>query len=417
LLPDTDRLRVLQVNKFFRPGAGAETSFFQTRDLLRRRGHDVIDFAMRHPSNLPSPYEGYFAPERSYDGEGRAITRVRDATLSIYSVPARKRLARLLAEHRPDVAHLHNVYHQLTLSVVDELAAQRVPMVMTLHDWKVACPAYTLFTEGAPCRRCPTNGFASAVRHRCVKGSAAASAFAALEAAVVRQRRTYSKINRFIGPSRFAVEVAQLGGLDVDRVEHVPNFLPDDELRPELEPGEVEPRILYVGRLDVTKGVRELLDAFSLVTVDAQLRIVGAGALEPEVREAAARDTRISYLGRLDRERVFEEYARALCVTMPSVWEDNGPLVVLEAQAHAKAMIVSDRGGLKEFVSDGETGRVVRAGHVDDLVRAIEQVVRDPQLARSWGLRARERVAAEHSADRHYERLMAVYRAAMADRT
>ena len=139
--------------------------------------------------------------------------RAAHALSSVYSPSARRAMARLLDAHRPDVAHLHNVYHQLTLSIVDELASRRVPIVLTMHDWKIACPAYTLFTEGDVCRRCPTGTVASAVRHRCVKSSVAASAIAAAEAVVARRRGSYEKVQRFIAPSRFAIGVAALAGV------------------------------------------------------------------------------------------------------------------------------------------------------------------------------------------------------------
>ncbi len=119
--------RVLLVNKFFRPGAGAETSFLHTRRLLQERGHDVIDFAMRDDANCPSPYATYFAPQRSYGNDVPRRERAAHALSSVYSPSARRAMAHLLDAHRPDVAHLHNVYHQLTLSIVDELASRRVP--------------------------------------------------------------------------------------------------------------------------------------------------------------------------------------------------------------------------------------------------------------------------------------------------
>ena len=124
--------RVLLINKFFRPGAGAETSFLQTRRLLQDRGHDVIDFAMRDDANLPSPYAAFFAPSRSYAADTPLVKRAGDALSSVYSTAARRALARLLDAHRPDVAHLHNIYHQLTLSIVDELAKRRIPIVLTI---------------------------------------------------------------------------------------------------------------------------------------------------------------------------------------------------------------------------------------------------------------------------------------------
>jgi glycosyltransferase involved in cell wall biosynthesis len=407
-------VRVLQINKFFYEGAGAETSFFATRDLLSRRGHEVVDFAMEHPDNLPSPYERYFAPRRDYSSGGGRAQRVVDAAASIYSRDARAQLGKLLDHHPVDVAHLHNVYHQLTLSVVDELASRGIPTVMTLHDWKVACPAYTLFTEGEPCRRCPTGSYVNAIRHRCVKGSAAASTLAAVEATAARRRGTYDKIARYIAPSRFAIDVAELGGLERSRVDHIPNFLPDAEIDAATRGQDQGPRFLYVGRLTTTKGLRVLLDAFARLEVEAELRIAGAGELAGAVEAAAAADPRITFLGRLSRAEVAAEYGQARAVMMPSVWEDNGPLVVLEAQASARAMIVSDRGGLPEFVEHEATGLVAAAGDSGALARAIERLAGDPALAARLGAEAYRRLRSDYSADRHYARLMDTYQTATA---
>lgn len=406
---------VLQVNKFFHPRAGAETAFLQTRDLLREHGHEVVDFAMRHPANLASPYARHFAPPRSYDGRGRLDRRIRDAASSVYSRRVRASLGALLDERTPDVAHLHNVYHQLTLSVVDELARRRVPMVLTLHDWKIACPAYTLFTEGAPCRRCVRGSVANAVVHRCVKGSVLASGVAAAEAALARHRGTYQKIQRFIAPSRFAVDVAGMSGVEPRRIAHVPNFLTDVELSATVAPGPREPVLLYAGRLDATKGIRQLLDAIARVSAPAVLRIAGSGELEGEVRAAAARDPRIEYLGRVERAELLAQLDRARAVVLPSVWEDNGPLAILEAQARGAALVVTDRGGPPEFVRDGESGLIVPAEDVAALAEAMQRLVADPQLAQRLGQAGRQDVQSQHNAARHYERLLSVYSEAISE--
>jgi glycosyltransferase involved in cell wall biosynthesis len=406
---------VLQVNKFLHPRAGAETAFLQTRDLLTGHGHEVVDFAMDHPANRASPYARYFAPSRSYDGGGRLPRRMRDAATSVYSWKARRAIGALVREHRPDVAHLHNVYHQLTLSVVDELARQSVPIVLTLHDWKIACPAYTLFTEGAPCRRCVGGSVTNAIVHRCVKGSVTASGIAAIEAALARHRGTYGKVQRFIAPSRFAGEVAGMAGVDPDRVAYVPNFLSDAQLASQAPPGPREPALLYAGRLDATKGIRQLLQAFARLEASCALRIAGGGELEAEVRAAAARDPRIEYLGRLDRAELVGHLDRARAVVVPSIWEDNGPLTILEAQARGAALIVTDRGGPPEFVRPGESGLVVPADDVEALAAAMRDLVADPELAARFGRRGRRSVEAEHNAERHYERLLDVYSQAMSE--
>jgi glycosyltransferase involved in cell wall biosynthesis len=405
---------VLLVNKFFQPGAGAETSFLHTRRLLQERGHDVIDFAMRDDDNLPSPYASFFAPPRSYAADVPFRRRAGDALSSVYSPAARRAIARLLDAYRPDVAHLHNVYHQLTLSIVDELAARRIPIVLTMHDWKIACPAYTLFTDGDVCRRCPTGNVASAVRHRCVKSSTAASAIAAVESIVAKQRGSYDKVQRFIAPSRFAIGVAAMGGVSEAKVVHIPNFLPDDELNVTVRGDDAGAQLLYAGRLEATKGIRGLLDAFALVRVPAILRIAGRGPLADDVRAAAAADPRISYLGMLPREELYAEIEAARAVVLPSLYEDNGPLIILESQARAKAMIVTDRGGPPEFVRHEETGLVIDPASPSTLAAAMERLATDPDLARTLGAQAQKEVRQEHSAARHYELLSRTYADAQA---
>jgi glycosyltransferase involved in cell wall biosynthesis len=407
----------LLVNKFFHPRAGAETSFLQTRRLLLDRGDEVIDFAMQHEENLQSPYEAFFAPRRSYDADGPVVKRVADAASSVYSLSARRALSRLLDVHPPDVAHLHNIYHQLTLSIIDELAKRRIPTVLTMHDWKIACPSYTLFTEGQPCRRCPTGNVASAVRHRCVKSSAPASAVAAAEAWIARRRESYSKVQRFIAPSRFAVGIAELTGVSKRRIAHVPNFLPDDEMNIETSQADAGPALLYAGRLEETKGVHNLLEAFARVGVPASLRIAGRGPLEEEVRAAAARDPRVAYLGVLSRPEVYAELEAGRAVVLPSLYEDNGPLIILEAQARAKAMVVTDRGGPPEFVRHEETGLIVDPACISDLATAMERLAADPGLAARLGARAQQDVRRQHSATRHYELLTRVYEDAQSEVT
>lgn len=407
-------MRVLLVNKFFRPGAGAETSFLHTRSLLQERGHDVIDFAMRDDANLRSPYGAFFAPTRSYAADVPLRERAANALSSVYSPSARRAMARLLDAHRPDVAHLHNVYHQLTLSIVDELAGRGIPIVMTMHDWKIACPAYTLFTEGEVCRRCPTGTVASAVRHRCVKSSLPASTLAAAEAVIVRRRGCYQKVQRFIAPSRFAIGVAAMAGVAEAKVIHIPNFLPDEELNLTARGQEAGAQLLYAGRLEPTKGIRSLLTAFAQVRSPARLRIAGRGELVDEVRAAAVADSRISYLGVLAREELYSEIDAARAVVLPSLYEDNGPLIILEAQARAKAMIVTNRGGPPEFVRDGETGLVVNPASPSSLAAAMERLVGDADFAGRLGARAQQSVRREHSAAKHYELLTRAYADAQA---
>jgi glycosyltransferase involved in cell wall biosynthesis len=395
-------VRVLVVNKFLFPNAGAETVALGTRELLAGAGHEVLDFAMRDPRNVPSAQAARFAPARAYE----SATAGRDALNLVYSRSARAALRGLLAERRPDVAHLHNVYHQLTTSVIDELVAQNIPTVLTLHDYKPVCPSYELFTEGAPCRRCVGRPPLGVIRHRCIRGSLPASALAAVEAALTRVRRSYHRVDRLIAPSRFMAGVVAEGGFDPARIDVLPNFVagPAPEPAPPADP----PRFLYVGRLEAVKGIDVLLDAWAAGPAPGTLAVVGRGPLEDRVRAAPG----VELLGFRPPDEVRRLMASARALVFPSVWEENCPMVVLEAQAAGLPVVGTDRGGLPELVADGVHGLLVPAGDPVALRDGLERLAADAELARRLGAAGRERVAA-HAPAAHLERLLYIYGKAM----
>lgn len=404
---------VLQVNKFFFPKGGAETALLHTRRLLNTRGHRVVDYAMQDDRNVASEFAPYFAPHREYtDPQRPKSSRLRDALESIYSPTARRRLGTLLDTVRPDVAHLHNIYHQLTLSVVDELDRRGIPIVLTLHDYKIACPAYTLFRDGQPCRLCLDGMSENVLLHRCVKGSVGGSALAAVEARMVRLRSSYGKVDVFIAPSRYAADVAFEAGVRRDRVVVLQNFLPDSDLvAPQRR--DIAPRFLYAGRLEETKGLRDLLRVFA---EDAGLgRLVIAspgGAMLDEVLNASEASPAIEFVGELSPADVQDALSHSRALLLPSRWPENNPLSVLEAQAAEVPVIATSVGGLPELITDGENGFLVRPGDLEALRAAIHALAGSAAEARRLGRNGRLRVMRENTEDAHYAGLLAAYEAA-----
>jgi glycosyltransferase involved in cell wall biosynthesis len=408
-------MRVLQIHKFFYPHAGSETVLFHTRELLSARGHEVIDFAMEHPSNVESPYAEFFAPRREYiDASRPKHLRAVDALSSVYSLTARTRLRRLIAQTKPDIAHMHIIYHQLTTSVIDELARAQVPMVMTLHDYKIGCPAYVLYRDGRPCRDCTTGAVYNVVRHKCIKGSLPASVLAGVEAAFSRLTGKYQQVDGYVCPSAFVGGVATDSGIPADRIHVIPNFLPDNEVGQPVQALADAPRFFFAGRLEEVKGVDDLLEAFEDEDPSmGTLVIAGAGGgLESKVRRVAEALPNVEYLGRLSREDVLGQLRRSRAAVLPSRWDENNPMSILEARTLGIPVIVSDLGGLPEMVSDGMDGRVVRAGDVGHLREAIRDMAADRSAAEALGRAGYERFGRDNTADVHYEALMGAYKAA-----
>jgi glycosyltransferase involved in cell wall biosynthesis len=380
----------------------------------------VVDFAMEHPDNLASSNSRHFAPRRDYVDRSRPLpSRARDALSSVYSLSARLKLRKLLEEERPDIAHMHIIYHQLTLSIVDELVRQKIPSVMTLHDYKIGCPAYVMYRDGKPCSLCTTGPVENALVHRCVKGSRAASLLAAVEARAARIRGSYRKIDAYVAPSGFAGRVAIAAGVDPGAVHVIPNFLPASEIGDPISELEGSPRFFFAGRLEEVKGVREMLDAYA--SGDPRLgKLVLAGAggeLEDEVRAVAAQASNIEYLGRLEREDVLAQMRRSRALLVPSRWHENNPMSLLEARAIGVPVICTDMGGLPEMVDDGIDGLVVTRASVAELSGAIARLAENPWLALDMGRKGNIRFLKENTSEVHYERLMSAYEAARVRRS
>lgn len=385
-------MRILVVNKFYWEKGGSERVLFDLAHAYAAAGHEVIPFSMASPRNLPTPWAGRFAPEVRWEGGG-PLASLRAAAGVIHSREAKRHLAALLRDARPDVAHLHNFHHQLSPSIVDALREAGVPAVHTLHDYKIVCPNYLLFTEGAVCERCAGGRFGHAIAHRCVRGSVAASAVAAVESAWHRARRTLERgIRVFVSPSRFLADRARAMGFR-GRLEVVPNGLDAAAVRPATGPGE---GFLYAGRLALEKGVATLVEA---VRRDPALTvtIAGDGPEAEALRHAAAgAPERIRFAGALPRAEVLERVRAARAVVMPSLWHENAPLAALEAAASAVPVVASRRGGLPEIVRDDENGILVPPGDPEALAKALRSLQDSPDLAARLGRRGREIAAGEY---------------------
>lgn len=400
-------MKVLLVNKFYYRRAGAETAFFNLAELLESRGHTVIPFAARHPENLASLYEKGFVAYSELDGPHSVRTSVRAARNFLYSAEAKDAIGRIIEREKPDVAHLHNIYHHLSPSILGPLAKHSIPTLLTLHDYKVVCPAYTLFRGGKPCERCRGGRFSRALVHRCAKGGLAKSALLAAEAYLHGPvLHSYGKVDLFLSPSRFLLDKVREMGFDKP-IAYLPNvFFPDRILPSRSAPG---PRIVYAGRLTREKGVAAFLRAVRRIPAD--VRIIGSGPAEGELREIAANApaASIDFLGRLPFPELLAEIRAARFVVCPSEWYENSPYAVLEAFAAGKAVVAGRIGGLPELVRDGETGLLFEPCDEAGLEERLRKLVDDPAAAGRMGEAARRFVETEYGPDRAYNALMGAY--------
>jgi len=384
---------------------------------LREEGHEVIPFAMQGEANLPSQYSSYFTPELDYpalQAEGGAANAWKVVSNSIYNRDARRNFARLLDENPVDLVHLHSIMHHLTASIVLECRQRGIPIVWTLHDAKACCPTTRFIREGRVCHDCAGGRFYRAVTTRCKRGSIAASTIVALELYLHRWWRIYERADLLLAPSRFLRELLVKTGLRAHRFEVLPNYVDLSSFDPAPGAGDYA---LYVGRLSYEKGLEVLLEAASRER-RIPLRIAGSGELERSLRQRCRESglDQVRFEGHVDGERVRELLRGASCLVLPSVWDENCPISVLEAFAAGRPVLATRGGGVPELVSEGETGRLVEKGNAGQLAGALATLVEEPELWQRMGQRAREEAERRFDRGAHLDALLAHYQEVLENR-
>ncbi|MDX6521678.1 MAG: hypothetical protein QOF08_2283 [Gaiellales bacterium] len=405
-----DVRRLLMVNKFLYPKGGAELYMYGLAGLLEEQGIGVGYFGMRHPRNLPSPTDRFYVSQVDFEQPPPGVERLKLAGRAVYSLEARRRMAALIsAQPRLDLAHLHNVYHQLSPSILAPLHRAGIPVVMTVHDYKLVCPVYTLTSHGEMCERCVGGHFQNAVRLRCNRGSLAGSALVAGESWLHRTLRLWEHgVDVFVTPSSYLRDKLIEGGYPPDRVVAVPNFVDPERFRASPAAGGY---FLYLGRLSHEKGVETLIEAAAGTPL--QVRVAGEGPERERLeRLAAGSGAQVEFVGHRSGDELQRLVAGARAVVVPSRWPENCPLVVLEAMAVAKPLIASRVGGIPELVRDGQEGLLVPHGEVAPLREAMRRLAESDELTVRLGMAGRERVEALYGPERHLRHVAAAYRQA-----
>lgn len=399
---------LLAVNNYHYYRGGSETVYLEQNRALSDLGWSIVPFAMKHPRNLETVWDEYFVERNEFDGDQSVLEKLNRIPSVVYSIEARQKLARLLLAVSPDVCHAHNIYHHISPSILGLLKTRGIPTVLTVHDLKIACPAYTMLTHDGICERCRGGRLYNVVIHRCIKQSAALSGVVMLEAILHRALGSYTRcVDRFIVPSRFHLDKLCDWGMPRSRFTHVPNFVDAARIRPQFLPGSA---VVYFGRVSPEKGLATLIRAAAKAA--CPLRIVGTGpAMETMQRLAADCGADVSFPGYLSGERLHEAVRSARCVVLPSECYENAPMSLLESYALGKPVIGARIGGIPELIRDGETGFTFSSGDVDSLSEVLRSIaVRRDDDVETMGRAARQWVEQAFTVELYRARVLDVYR-------
>ncbi|MCK6503142.1 glycosyltransferase family 4 protein [Myxococcota bacterium] len=398
-------MRVLMVHSFHHPRGGDTTYTRDLSRLLEGAGHQVIPLAMRHPDNEPSIFEARFPSWVDMRGAHSPLDRLR-AMLGMVWSPEASRAARALArELRPDVAHVQHLHRHLTPSILAALRREGVPVVWTVHDYELVCPSGLLFTQGRPCERCRGHRYHQAVLHRCKWESVLPSVAVAVEKQAHHVAGVWEMVDRFLCPSLHLARTLVRFGVPAHRVEHLPNPLDVSDAPAADGPGA---GWFYAGRLAEEKGVQVAIDAARRLP-GHPLTICGGGPMEEALRAQAAPMPWVRFLGHQPRAEVTRLLAGVRVAVVPSLWPENFPYAVLEAQRAGRAVVASDIGGITEQIQHGVDGLRVPPGDSVALARAVEGLLADADRATALGQAGRRRVERDLAPRAHLDAVLRIY--------
>ncbi len=381
---------------------------FDLAQLQTAAGDEVAFFGMDHPDNEPMPYARHFPSYVEFQQPSMPLrSKIRASGRMLYSRSAETGMEAVLADFRPHAVHLHNIYHQLSPSILRPLAKRDLPSVMTLHDYKLACPTYQFLDHGHLCQACLGGHFYHATTHRCKDGSLANSLLATIESYAHGITHAYSPVKLFIAPSRFLRDQMTAARVFPERMRLVNHFIDADSIEPKTEAGR---GFVFAGRLSNEKGVDVLIQAVGrepALTLD----ILGEGPVRPALERLAAEVApgRVRFRGRLDKASVHAAMRSAVAVVVPSRWYENQPVTILEAFACGVAVIGTSLGGIPELVNHGVNGYTVPADDPAALAKRMGELRDNLRDELEMGRAARALVVSEHAPQRHLARISELY--------
>jgi glycosyltransferase involved in cell wall biosynthesis len=400
---------------------GPERYLFNIMDTLKKNGHQVIPFSVKHNDNFPSEYENYFLDpigtgseiygyeyKKNFKTIFQAISRV------IYSFKAKRQFEKLLEDTKPDLVYILQFQNKISCSVIDAAYKKKIPIVQRISDFGHICIDNILYRydKKTVCEACLTGSKLNAIKYKCANDSYINSAIKVLALKVHDYLKIREKISSFIFPSNFTAFKFQEFGIPKEKINHIPTFF--NELNNNENLIYYNDYFLYVGRVDPDKGLLALVKAF--VNTPYKLTIIGfsiEGYDDFLKKYLKDKNHNITFTGKLEFSEISKYLETCLCTVCPSEWYDNMPNAVLESFAFKKAVIASKIGSLQDLITNKKTGLHFETGNVEDLRQRISYMFSNKEEAKQMGENAYNELISKYSVTNHYKQLMNVFNSAI----
>ena len=408
-------MNILIVNWTWYPSGGDWTAVNNLIKIYEKNGHRIIPFSMQDERNNKTEFDKYFVTNIDYkelNKNKNIFNAFRVLNRSIYSLEAERNLKKLFKNIKIDLAHLHNYGHYITPSILPVLKRQNIPVIWTLHDFSLICPAVSFVSNGKICESCKGRKFYNCTIKKCKKNSYMASLMASLQAYIYNIWNIDKYINFYITPSEFLKQKFIEFGFDGRKLLKIYNPYDIMELNNIADSTAFKYKnyILYLGRLELIKGVLTLISSMKFI-FDTPLLIIGNGTEENYFKNYVDINQikNVFFLGKLNREDVLHYIKHSLFTICPSECYENLPYSIIEAMALGKPVIGANIGGIPELVIDGYTGLLFEPGNIESLSEKIKTLLNDNSRIISYGLNAKKFISEMVDPDTHYKKLNNIF--------
>ena len=396
-------MKILIVNKFLYPKGGAETYSLKIGEELEKKGNEVQYFGMYDEKNTVGNHLKLYT--KNIDFHCNKLSRLLYPFKIIYSFEAKSKIKKVIKDFKPDIIHLNNINFQLTPSIIDIAYKMKVPIVQTVHDYQMICPNHFLYNwnEKSVCEKCIKGSKWNCTKYNCIHNSKLRSIIGSIEGILYSKiLKTYSKVNLYICPSKFLEEKLLKNDIYKNKTVSLCNFI---ELNHEFNSVPKEDYILYFGRLSEEKGLLELIDAMKQLP-NIKLKIAGTGPLENVIK---SKDN-IEYVGFKTGDELKELISKAKFSIYPSVWYENCPLSILEAESYGTPVITANYGGMKELVENNQTGILLDKINSEILKENIEKLYNDKDKIENMSKKCIEKRSKMITIEEYINQLIKLYK-------
>ncbi|QSB01062.1 glycosyltransferase [Methylomonas sp. EFPC1] len=382
-------MKILMVHNRYQQVGGEDGVVAAEAELLMSHG-DIVELWEVDNKNLPSNLLGKF----------------KTALSTRYSRDSKLIALQRLKAFKPDIVHVHNFFPQISPSIYDACIQEAVPVVQTLHNYRLICPGAILMRGGKICEQCISGSPYQAVFYGCYRGSKMGSLVVAHMVSHHRNQGTWSnKVNKFIALTEFAKSKFVQAGFPVEKIAIKPNFI-GDPYKVTAPMAKAKPGFaLFVGRISDEKGIRTLVKAWSKLEGKCELKIAGSGPLEDSLQGIA----NITVLGRRSPSEVSVLMQQASFLVLPSEWYEGFPLVLVEALAHGLPVLASRLGSMLDIIEDGKTGLLFTPTDANDLADKAKWLVDHPKELERFSENARSVFNEKYTDEENYSALMKIY--------